>query len=71
MNSISAGGAMAIFLSEKSGIIIMRVGRWSSKAFLEYIREQVESFTFGVSQIMMKFEAFFNLSRKHSQNSTH
>ena len=71
LHFIPSGGAIAMFLSVISAIIIMRVGSWSSEAFLEYAREQVESFTFGVSQIMMKFEAFFNLSRKHSQNSTH
>ena len=62
---------MEIFLSGTSVIIMMRVGRWSSEAFLEYIREQVESFTFGVSQIMLKFKEFFNLSRENSENSTH
>lgn len=50
LHSIRSGGAMAMFLSGISTIIIRRVGRWSSEAFLEYIREQVESFTYGVSQ---------------------
>ena len=40
----------------------MRIGRWSSEAFLEYIRDQVESFTLGVSQRMLQYETFFNLS---------
>ena len=30
-----------MFLSGISVIIIMRVGRWSSKFFLEYIREDL------------------------------
>ena len=38
-HSIPLGGAMATFLSGVSEIIIKRVGRWSSDAFLEYIRE--------------------------------
>ena len=33
--------------------------------------EQVESFTFGVSQIMLKFGECFNLSRENLDNSTH
>ena len=56
LHSILAGGAMTMLLSGTSVIIIMRFVRWSSKAFLEYIREQVEYFTFGVSQRMLKFE---------------
>ena len=58
LHSIQSGGSMAMLLSGKSVIIIMRVVHWSSEAFLEYIREQVESFTFGVSQRMFKFEDF-------------
>mmetsp|Transcript_19353 Transcript_19353/g.21924 ORF Transcript_19353/g.21924 Transcript_19353/m.21924 type:complete len:85 (-) Transcript_19353:123-377(-) len=53
---------MAMFLSGTSTIIIQRIGRWSSEAFLEYIREQVESFTLGVSQKMINFQHFFNLN---------
>ena len=68
LHSIRAGGAMAIFLSGTPVIIVMRVGIWSIKSFLEYIREQVEYFTFGVSQRMLKFEECWNLSRKHSEN---
>ena len=39
-------------------IIIMHIGRWSSEAFLEYIREQVAQFTLGVSKKMLQFENF-------------
>ena len=49
---------MAMFLSGVTTIIIMRIGRWSSEAFLEYIREQVEQFTLGVSKKMLQFENF-------------
>ena len=47
-----------MFLSGVATIIIMRIGRWSSEAFLEYIREQVEQFTLGVSKKMLQFENF-------------
>ena len=62
LHSIRSGGAMAMFLSKTSTIIMMRVGRWSSNAFLEYIREQVENFTVDVSENMIKFETFFNMN---------
>ena len=62
LHSIRSGWAMAMFLSGVSTIIIQRVGRWSSEAFLEYIREQVESFTIGVSKKMLKFEHFHILN---------
>ena len=71
LHSIRSGGAMAMFLSGTSVIIIQRVGRWSSEAFLEYIRDQVESFTVGVSKNMVLFEEFFNLDNgeKHPDES--
>ena len=69
LHSIRSGGAMAMFLSGTSVIIIQRVGRWSSEAFLEYIREQVESFTLDVSKNMLKFEEFLNL-HDENENST-
>ena len=49
---------MAMFLAGTATIIIMRIGRWSSEAFLEYIREQIEQFTLGVSKDMLRFEHF-------------
>ena len=67
LHSIRSGAAMAMVLSGISTIIIQRVGRWSSEAFLEYIREQVDSFTFGVSEKMLQFEHFHNLNAKESQ----
>lgn len=61
LHSIRSGGAMAMFLSRVPVVIIMKIGRWSSDAFLEYIRDQVENFTMGVSQQMLANESFFNL----------
>jgi len=69
LHSIRSGGAMAMFLSGISTIIIKRVGRWNSDAFLEYIREQVESFTFGVSQRMLAFEHFHTINAGTSAES--
>jgi hypothetical protein len=69
LHSIRSGGAMAMFLSKTSTIIMMRVGRWSSDAFLEYIREQIENFTVDVSENMIKFESFFNMSNEQTSES--
>ena len=66
LHSIRSGGAMAMFLSGTSVIVIMRVGRWSSEAFLEYIRDQIESFTLDVSKNMLQVEEFFNLNTQSS-----
>ena len=49
----------------------MRIRCWSSEAFLEYIREQVEQFTLGVSKRMLQFEHFntINSSSADVENS--
>ena len=46
-------------------IIIQRVGRWESNDFMEYIREQVESFTYHLSNPAGKN----NLNGKENQQS--
>ena len=57
---------MAMFLSGVSEIIIKRIGRWSSEAFLKYIRDQVDAFSAGVSQKMLENESFHHLNAKNS-----
>ena len=69
LHSIRSGGAMAMFLSGTPVVVIMRVGRWSSDAFLEYIRDQVESFTADVSKKMIKCEEFVNLNMSHQHEA--
>ena len=39
----------------------MLLGRWSSDAFLLYIRRQVQEFSTGVSSDMLKHENFFTI----------
>ena len=70
LHSIRPGGAMAMFLAGTSVIVIQRVGIWSSETFLEYIRDQVESFTLNVSKDMLKFEEFFNLNTDEQSDNT-
>lgn len=59
---------VTMFLSGVSEIIIQSIGRWESNVFLEYIREQVDNFTYGVSYGMLYHEDFhhldFNIGKK-------
>ena len=68
LHSIRSGGAMAMFLSGVPEIVIQRIGRWESTAFMEYIREQVETFTYGVSKSMLNHESFFHLNNNNLTN---
>ena len=46
--------AMAMFLGGLPVYLIMLMGRWSSDAFLRYIRKQVEQFSHNVSSKMIE-----------------
>ena len=59
-HSIRSGAAMAMFLDEIPVYVIMMIGRWSSDAFLKYIRKQVEQFSHNVAKRMIK-----NLMYRH------
>jgi hypothetical protein len=52
-HSIRSGAAMAMYLGEVPVYTIMMLGRWSSDAFLRYIRKQVEQFSHNVSKKMI------------------
>ena len=45
LHSIRASGAMAMYLNGVPVYTIMLLGRWSSDAFLRYIRKQVTEFS--------------------------
>jgi hypothetical protein len=57
--SLRSGAAMAMYLAHVPVYTIMIVGRWSSNAFLRYIRKQVEMFSHNVSCRMLEHEHFF------------
>lgn len=57
-HSIRSGGAMAMYLDEVPIYTIMMIGRWSSDAFLKYIRKQVESFSHNIAKRMNKHMHF-------------
>jgi len=62
LHSARSGAAMAMYLAGVPVVKIMLLGRWSSDAFLRYIRRQVKEFSGGVSQKMISNERFFTIS---------
>jgi hypothetical protein len=52
---------MALFLKDHSTAKIMILGRWSSDAFLVYIRPQVLEWTNNMSRDMISFESFLDV----------
>jgi hypothetical protein len=52
-HSLCSGAAMEMYLAGVPVYTIMLIGRWSSDAFLHYIRRQVEQFSKDVAQKML------------------
>ncbi len=61
LHSARSGAAMAMYLAGVPVFTIMLLGRWSSDAFLRYIRKQVKEFSNGVSSKMIQNESFFTM----------
>ena len=57
-HSIRSGAAMAMYLGECPVFMIMLIGRWSSDAFLRYIRKQVMEFIQNVAKKMLSCQNF-------------
>ena len=57
-HSLRSGAAMAMYLARVPVYTIMLLGRWSSDAFLLYIRKQVEQFSHNVSVRMIENQHF-------------
>ena len=60
-HSVRSSLAMALYLSKRPVSTIMLLGRWSSDAFLLYIRRQIQEFSTGVSSDMISNENFFTI----------
>jgi hypothetical protein len=60
--SIRSGAAMGLFLMNHPVSKIMILGRWSSDAFLDYIRPQVLEWTNQLSRDMIRNDSFFDAS---------
>ena len=56
--------AMMLYLSGAPIFTIMKLGRWLSDAFLDYIEQQVLSFSKGISTKMLHSNTFFNFPVK-------
>ena len=72
-HSLRSGAAMAMYLDDVPVYTIMLIGRWSSDAFLLYIRKQVEQFSHNVSTRMIKNMSFTHvptIEPRSSQMST-
>jgi hypothetical protein len=54
LHSLRASAAISMYLNDVPVVTIMLLGRWSSNAFLRYIRPQVQQFSRGVASKMMK-----------------
>jgi len=67
--SIRSGAAMALFLMDHSIEKIMILGRWSSDAFLVYIRPQVLEWTNIMAQDMARNKDFRDLSHRRDRTS--
>jgi hypothetical protein len=57
-HSLRSGAAIKMYLAGILVYTIMLIGRWSSDAFLRYIRKQVEQFLKHVLKQMIRFQSF-------------
>jgi hypothetical protein len=60
-HSLRGGGAQSLFLNGYSDTQIQKMGRWRGETFKEYIREQLNSFSEGMSRSMKKCFNFVNV----------
>jgi hypothetical protein len=59
---------MAMYLAGVPVFTIMLLGRWSSDAFLRYIRKQAKEFSSGISDLMINNENFFTIQHASQQD---
>ena len=69
-HSLRSGAAMALFLAKTSVLKIMILGRWSSAAFLRYIRPQVMEWTAGMSTAMLRNPDFRHVDHTSNREIT-
>jgi len=62
-HSLRAGGAMAMFVTKHDTIAIQKAGQWTSSTFLDYIHNQIDVVTRGLSQAMSNAIPFINTTR--------
>jgi hypothetical protein len=62
VHSLRAGGAMALKLTGSSDTTIMKMGRWTSLTFVNYIHEQIAHLSADLSQQMSTQLEFTNIA---------
>jgi hypothetical protein len=62
LHSLRSSAAMAMYLNGIPVYTIMLLGRWSSDAFLRYIRKQVTEFSKGVARKMIQRPVYYHVS---------
>lgn len=67
-HSLRSGAAMAMYLAKEPVYTIMLLGRWSSDAFLKYIRRQVQDFSTGVSSRMLSHNETYTTPDFNTEN---
>ena len=70
-HSLRSGGANALHLAGYTDRQIMKMGRWRSKTFLEYIREELGCFAAGMSANMKRVFKYVNVKGDRWADVTH
>lgn len=68
-HSIRSGGAMIYCLAKTESYIIQIIGRWKSDSFLKYIRKQIQEFTSGITDEVLKMEHFNHVPKDSNLKS--
>ena len=61
LHSIRTGATMSTYLTGVPVFMIMLFGCWSSDAFLQHIRKQVQEFSAGISVKMIQADSFYTI----------
>lgn len=69
-HSLRSGAAMALFLANADTVDIMLLGRWSSDAFLLYIRDYIQETTAELGKRMIINETYHNTRNQPSQRNS-
>ncbi len=62
LHSIRSSSAMAMVLNNIPELVIQKLGRWSSNAFLRYIRKQVVELSNDVSRRMVQNKIYYHVN---------
>lgn len=68
-HSNRSAAAMAMFMDDTPVYMIMLMGRWSSDAFLKYIRRQILEFSKGMSLRMIKNDILYSIPEQRADTN--